>query len=166
MEPTVGLTVRPIAFSAAREWISSTHRHLREPLTGWLFGVEILMDESRVGVACVGRPKARMLQDGVTCEVTRVAVVEGSRNACSFAYGALRKAAIALGYQRVFTYTRHDEQGASLRASGWICDGAAGGGEWTRPSRAREATEDPVPKVRWVYYASDAAHIKYIKEKK
>jgi hypothetical protein len=160
----MSLTVRPISFNAAREWIARTHRHLREPVTGWLFGVEILMSDKRVGVACVGRPKARMLQDGLTCEVTRVAVVEGARNACSFAYGALRKAAIALGYQRVLTYTRHDEHGVSLRASGWTCDGEAGGGEWTRPSRTREATEDPVIKRRWVYYASDAARLNYIKD--
>jgi hypothetical protein len=102
-----------------------------------------------------------MLQDGMTCEITRVAVLEGQRNACSFAYGALRRAAIALGYQRIYTYTRFDEHGASLRASGWTCEGSAGGGEWTRPSRKREATEDPVPKQRWVYYASDEAKARY-----
>lgn len=157
----MALSVRPISFNAAREWISSTHRHLREPLTGWLFGVEVLSGQTRVGVACVGRPSARMLQDGVTCEITRVAVIDGARNACSFAYGALRRAALALGYQRIYTYTRYDEHGASLRASGWTHEGAAGGGEWTRPSRHRDVTEDPVPKQRWVYYASVEAEQRY-----
>ena len=157
----MALHVQPISFNAAREWIACTHRHLRDPITGWLFGVEIVQDGVRVGVACAGRPKARMMQDGVTCEITRVAVTEGAPNACSFAYGALRRAALALGYLRVLTYTRHNEHGASLRASGWTLDGAAGGGEWARPSRARALAEDPAPKQRWVYYATPMAAAHY-----
>lgn len=145
------LEVRPITFKAAKAWISTTHRHLKQPLTGWLFGIEVLEDGLRVGVACAGRPKARMLQDGTTCEITRVAIQPGVQNGCSFAYGSLRKAAAALGYKRIYTYTRLDEGGVSLRASGWTCEGEAGGGEWHRPSRSRETTEDPVKKVRWVW---------------
>lgn len=33
--------------------------------------------------------------------------------------------------KRIFTYTRQSENGASLRASNWICDGGAGGTHWT-----------------------------------
>ena len=46
-------------------------------------------------------------------------------------YGAAWRAAKALGYKRIFTYTRESESGASLRASNWICDGSAGGTHWT-----------------------------------
>ena len=145
------MTVRPISLNAAREWISECHRHLRRPVTGWLFGVEILDDTGkRVGVACCARPAARMLQDGVTCEITRVAT-DGTPNACSFAYGALRRAAAALGYTRIVTYTRADEPGISPRAAGFVCEGPAGGGESSRPSRPRRESEDPSPKVRWVW---------------
>ena len=92
-----------------------------------------------------------MLQDGVTCEVTRVAVLEGEHNACSFAYGALRRAARALGYTRVVTYTMLDEPGSSLRAAGFVDDGPAGGGEASRPSRNRQPVEQSGPKRRWVW---------------
>lgn len=34
-------------------------------------------------------------------------------------YAALTRAAFALGYRRVITYTQADESGASLRAAGW-----------------------------------------------
>jgi hypothetical protein len=147
----VTLSVRPVSLNAARTWITATHRHLRRPITGWLFGVEVLRDGVRIGVAAAGRPGARLLQDGTTCEVVRVAVVEGERNACSFAYGALRKAASALGYTRVVTYTLLSEGGASLRAAGFRCEGEAGGGEADRPSRRRAPVEQPAVKQRWVW---------------
>ena len=144
------MRVRPISLNAARSFIASTHRHLRRPVTGWLFGVEILDDtNTRIGVAMAARPAARMLQDGITCEISRVAVVEGAQNACSFAYGALRRAAVALGYQRVVTYTLADEPGTSLRAAGFVCRGPAGGGEANRPSRSRRPVEQAGMKVRW-----------------
>lgn len=144
------LHVRPISLNAARLWIGSCHRHLRRPVTGWLFGVEILdANGTRIGVACAARPSARLLQDGVTCEVSRVAVRPGKCNACSFAYGALRRAAVALGYLRVVTYTMHDEPGTSLRAAGFVDYGVAGGGQASRPSRPRKPVEQSGLKRRW-----------------
>lgn len=147
------LTQRPISFNAARAWISQVHRHLRRPITGWLFGCEVLHDGNRIGVAAAGRPP-RMLQDGVTVEIVRVAVLEGHANACSFAYGRLRAAAVALGYQRVVTYTLPDESGSSLRAAGFTDDGVTDGGEWSRPSRPRRAVEQSCAKRRWIWPAS------------
>lgn len=146
------MTCRPISLNAARAWIAKVHRHLRRPITGWLFGIEILSGDERIGVACAGRPAARMLQDGLTCEITRVAVLEGNRNACSFAYGALRRAAAALGYLRVVTYTIDGEEpGTSLRAAGFRDEGPAGGGEADRPSRRRRLVENSSTKRRWVW---------------
>jgi len=83
-----------------------------------------------------GRPIARRLDDGTTLEVTRVAT-DGAANACSMLYGALRRAAVALGFVRLVTYTLPEEGGASLRASGWREDGAAAGGSWSVPTRPR-----------------------------
>ena len=145
------MRVKPISFHAAMRWLGEYHRHLRRPLTGWLFGVEILDDDgNRVGVACAGRPASRMLQDGITVEITRVCTL-GHPNACSFAYAALRRAAVALGYERVITYTREDESGTTCRAAGFRDDGPAGSGEASRPSRLRRPSEDPSPKRRWVW---------------
>ena len=145
------LHCRPVSLNAAREWIGRIHRHLRRPVTGWLFGIEILRGEQRIGVACAARPSARLLQDGTTCEISRVAVIEGEHNACSFAYGALRRAAAALGYTRIVTYTLQHEPGTSLRAAGFVDDGQAGGGEADRPSRRRGPVEQSGPKRRWLW---------------
>lgn len=146
------MKVRPISRNKAKPWVDEHHRHLRLA-QGWLFAVEVLDGDERVGIACAGRPDARLLQDGVTCEITRVCTL-GHRNACSFAYGALRRAARALGYVRVFTYTRTDEPGISTRAAGFACDGPAGGGEADRPSRRRNPVDDASPKRRWVWPAT------------
>ena len=154
------LEVRPVTLNAARSWIAATHRHLRRPVTGWLFGVEILRGGKRIGVACAARPSARMLQDGLTIEITRVAVLEGERDACSFAYGALRRAARALGYKRVVTYTLADEPGTSLKAAGFTCEGRVGGGQANRPSRRRKPVEQPGEKTRWVWPTPTASEAK------
>ena len=145
------LAVRPVSFNAAKRWISEQHRH-QPKITGWLFGVELLDNGVRVGVAACGRP-ARMLQDGATCEIVRVAT-DGTPNVCSYAYGALRRAAAALGYTRVITYARPDESGASVRGAGFVFAGLSRGGEWGRPTRPRKAAADPGPKLRWVWYAT------------
>lgn len=71
-----------------------------------------------VGVAIVGRPVARALQDGKTAEVSRVCT-SGEPNACSKLLSACRRVAVALGYSRLITYTLVSELGTSLRAAGW-----------------------------------------------
>ncbi len=101
-----------------------------------------------VGVAVVGRPVARALQDGATAEVIRLAT-DGMRNACSMLYGACWRAARALGYRRLITYTLATEPGVSLRAAGWTLIGEAGGGIWSRPSRPRDDAHPTQGKLRW-----------------
>lgn len=139
----------PLTQRAAKAWVDEVHRHLKAP-RGDVIRVGVEYEGLLVGVAMAGRPAAYMLDDGITLEVTRVAVLDGApRNACSMLYGALRRAARALGYQRMITYTLESEGGASLRGAGWVEDGPAGGGEWSRPSRARKPAKQPGPKVRW-----------------
>lgn len=72
-----------------------------------------------------------------TIEILRVCT-RGTRNACTMLYGSLRRAAHAIGWRRVITYTLEKESGASLRAAGFTLVGPAGGGSW----ESREATED------------------------
>ena len=73
---------------------------------------------------------SRYLDDGRTLEVNRLCST-GEKNVCSFLYGAAARAAKALGYEKIITYTLDTEPGTSLRAAGWTCAGPAGGKRWT-----------------------------------
>lgn len=95
----------------------------------------------------VGRPVGRWLDDGITLEVNRCCT-DGTKNACSLLYGAAWRAAKALGYKRIYTYTRVSELGASLRAAGWTCDGPAGGTHWTG-ARYEQLEMYDETKIRW-----------------
>lgn len=95
-----------------------------------------------------GRPVSRMLDDGLTLEVTRVAS-DGTPNACSMLYGACRRATFALGYKKLVTYTLGTEPGSSLHGAGWKLIGEAGGGSWSRGSRPRVDSHPLQSKLRW-----------------
>lgn len=147
------LRVTPIRHAEANEYVRRLHRHNR-PTLGAIFCVAVSDDSGVRGVAIVGRPVARMLDDGATVEVLRVCT-DGARNACSMLYGAARRVARGLGYSRIVTYTLPDEGGASLRAAGFRCDGAAGNkaAAWhNRPGRTAEPIGDDLigGKLRWV----------------
>jgi hypothetical protein len=141
----------PISQRHAHAWFNFYHRHLSAP-RGDLFRVALRTEvSSLVAVGCAGRP-CRLLQNGYTAEITRVASIAPIEvNACSRLYGALRRAGLALGYTRFVTYTLPSEPGTSLRAAGFEDDGLTDGGEWTRPSRARRPAEQPSPKRRWIW---------------
>ena len=100
------------------------------------------------GVAIVGRPVSRYLDDGLTLEVNRLCT-DGTKNACSFLYGAAARAAKVLGYHRIVTYILDTESGVSLRASGWQCAGLAGGREWTGRRRPPEPLYPAQMKYRY-----------------
>lgn len=102
------------------------------------------------GVAIAGRPVARLFDNGQTLEVTRL-TSDGWPNACSMLYGACARAAFALGYSRIVTYTQQGESGASLRAAGWrvVAERPPHPG-WDRPSRPRDATgTERMPRTLW-----------------
>lgn len=127
------------------------HRHLKRPPVGDLYRVALSTDGKVVAVGMAGRP-CRMLQDGVTVEILRIASsAEPTKNACTRLYGALRRAGDALGYQRFVTYTLAHEPGTSLRAAGFFDDGISDGGEYGCPSRPRQPGEQTGPKRRWIY---------------
>ena len=140
--------IHPTTISKAKEFVRLHHRHHGPPVSG-LFAASVLEDEETVGVVIVGRPVARMLQDGVTAEVTRLCVLEGHKNACSMLYAAAWRACRALGYQRLVTYILDSEPGTSLKAAGWKIVGSAGGGSWSRPSRKRVDKHPTQFKFRW-----------------
>ena len=91
-------------------------------------------------MAIAGQPVARKLDDGLTIEIRRVCT-DGTYNACSILYGACSRVAKAMGYKRVITYTLQSEPGTSLKASGFINMGEAGGVSWDQPSRHRDVSQ-------------------------
>ena len=119
----------PISFAEACAFVAQHHRHHRPPV-GHKFSVAAAMDDKIVGVAIASRPVSRVLDDGLTLELTRM-TTDGTRNVCSFLYGLVRRIGLEMGYKRMLTYTLPEEGGASLRASGWTLVGEAGGGSWS-----------------------------------
>lgn len=87
-----------------------------------------------------------MRDDGSTLEVTRLCT-DGTRNACSFLYGACARAAFALGFKRIGTYVLASETGASVSAAGWRMIGETTGGSWSRSDRPRVDTHPTEPKM-------------------
>lgn len=146
--PSSSLELLPITLREANAFVVAHHRH-HGAVRGCVCVVGVSRGAEVVGVAIVGRPVARRLQDGYTAEVTRVCVLPGERNACSKLYGAAWRAARALGYRRLVTYTLSSEPGVSLRGAGWRCLGEAGGGTWSRRERPRLDLHPLQVKLRW-----------------
>lgn len=133
-----------IELSEANEFVAAHHRH-HKPVVGHRFSIGAVLGEQLVGVAIVGRPVARMRDDGLTVEVTRLCT-DGTKDACSFLYGASARAAFALGFKRIGTYILASEPGTSLQAAGWRMVGETKGGTWSRPSRGRTDKHPIAPK--------------------
>lgn len=129
------LSAVPIGLDEAQEFVARHHRH-HGRVVGHKFSIGVAKDEKVVGVVIVGRPVARGRDDGLTLEVTRLCT-DGTRNACSFLYGAAARAAFALGYKRIGTYILASEDGASIKAAGWRKVAEVKGRSWTTPSRPR-----------------------------
>lgn len=141
-------SAKHVTFRTANAFIAEHHRHHRPP-QGGIVCLGLWQGDTLVGVGVLGRPVARMADDGVTAEITRLCVLPEARHAASALIGRLRRVAQSLGYERVISYTLPSEGGASLRATGAEHRGAAGGGEWSRPSRPRAAATVPETKARW-----------------
>lgn len=133
--PPVSLILFPCELAEANAFVELHHRH-HKPVIGHKFSLMAGVDDKTVGVAIVGRPVARGRDDGITLEVTRLCT-DGTKNACSFLYGACARAAFALGYKRIGTYILASESGASLKACGWRLLSEVRGRSWSCDSRPR-----------------------------
>ena len=142
------MTIVPLTLVEAKAFVGTTHRTHRAPVGG-LFAIGLAQGDAIVGCVVVGRPVARMLADGWTVEVTRL-TTDGSRNACSMLYRAAWRAARAMGYRRLVTYTLPEEGGSSLRGAGFRLVGTSlPGGGWSVPSRPRVDTSPRQSRLRW-----------------
>lgn len=130
------LTIVPIKQDEAKAYIRRIHRH-HPPPTGSIFQLAVADESGTIrGVAMVGRPVGPGYDDGWTLEVNRAAT-DGCDNANSALYGACWRAAKALGWLRVITYTLRSESGSSLRAAGYRVIGERKGRSWADSSKAR-----------------------------
>lgn len=142
------LKVVPIDLRETSAYVKAHLRH-NGIAVGYKFAVAVAAEDGVVrGVAIVGRPVARRLDDRLTPEVDRLAT-DGTPNACSALYGAAWRVAREMGCERLVTYVLASEPGTSLKASGWKCVGEAGGGSWSVPSRPWEDKQPTERKVRW-----------------
>ena len=143
------LHVVPIDLKKANLLVERLHRH-HHPVMLHYFSLGVIDETGLVrGCAIIGPPVARVLSRQRVAEVSRVAT-DGTRNACSMLLGAAARTAKAMGYERIQTYTLPEEGGASLRASGWVDEGEAGGGQWKHTDGKPRRTDQPTGvKTRW-----------------
>lgn len=147
------ITIIPCTLTEAAEFVGNFHRHNKPPSIG-KFAIGASDGSRMVGVAIVGLPVSRVLMDGATVEVTRCCVIDGApKGACSALYGACWRAAKAMGWRRLITYTLQSESGASLRGAGWKVvaelEPRGDASQWTnRPGREWQAVVGQA-KFRW-----------------
>ena len=132
----------------ANEFVEASHRH-HKAVHRDKFRCGVVDDKGILrGVIQVGRPVSRYLDDGKTLEVVRLCT-DGYPNACSFLYQKMARVTKELGYEKIITYILEEELGTSLKACGWVCEGEAGGGNWSCKTRPRETTAPTCMKQRW-----------------
>jgi len=145
------LRVVPLELSEANQIVALWHRH-HKPAQGHRFSIGC-MDESNgriCGAAIIGRPVARLAgHPRDVLEVVKL-VTDGTKNSCSCLYAAAARTGRELGYLSIQTYILEEEHGVTLRASGWICEGIAGGGQWKHTDGKPRRTDQPIGiKTRW-----------------
>lgn len=148
------LQLRPVTFATACAFVRRHHAHCGPPVA-WRFGAAAWNGaHTMLGVAMVGNPVARALCGRGIVEVNRMCVRRDLpptlvREACSTLYAEASRMAERAGFARIVTYTRVDEDGASLRAASWVVEAILRGRGWHGAARARSNTDALVDKVRW-----------------
>lgn len=151
--------LKEIRLAEANAFVIQYHRH-HDATVGHKFSFGAYQNGRLCGVAIVGRPTGRFLDDGKTLEVTRLCT-DGTRNACSFLYSACARKAKKDGYEKIITFILKSENGASLKAANWHCESdKCGGKSWNAERYADRPTQitlfkKKVPpqeyKQRWAY---------------
>lgn len=141
------LHIRPCTLKEANAFVAENHRH-HKPTVGCKFAISCWDDDKLVGVAICGRPVSRYLDNGLTLEINRLCT-DGTYNACSMLYGACSRIAKDMGYEKIITYILASENGTSLRASNFKCEGEAGGEIWTGKRSNRDNGVPHEKKTRW-----------------
>ena len=148
----MSLRIVPISGRDANKFLER-HRH-NGALPGCKFAIGVEDADGQLrGVALVGNPSSPALQRFDRLIEIRRVCTDGTRNACSILYGAARRAARAMGYETVITYSLPSEGGASLRAAGFVLDKEDAGGPagwWkNRPGRTVLPIESDLAGGKW-----------------
>ena len=144
----MALFIKPISLKSANEYVLEHHRH-HNPTVGHKFSISCVNEDGEIcGVAICGRPVSRHLDNGSILEINRLCT-DGTKNACSILYGACARIAKEMGYEKIVTYILASENGASLKASGFVCEGEAGGEMWTGKRSGRDNGVPKEKKKRW-----------------
>lgn len=115
------MTIKPISLKEANAFVNTHHRH-HAGTVGHKFSIALYDAERLRGVAICGRPVSRYLDNGETLEINRLCT-DGILNGCSKLYGACCRIAKEMGYKKIITYILQSENGASLKASNFSCEG-------------------------------------------
>jgi hypothetical protein len=104
------LQLVPVTLTDAKRLVNDHHEHNETTARQtWKFGTGVAADGDLVGVAMVGRPTGRRIDQYLDVEITRV-----------------------------YTYTLASEDAASVRAAGFVLDAVLPiTGSWSTPSRPR-----------------------------
>lgn len=144
------LTIKPLHLREANAYVNTYHRH-NLPTVGGKFAVGCYENDILCGVAICGRPTARNADDGSTLEIYRNCT-NGTRNACSKLYGACVRIAKEMGYTKIITYILESENGASVKASNFVCEGKAGLKNQTGKRQKDYVVAPSEYKQRYAYY--------------
>ena len=143
------MQIRPMTCGEASDFINKYHKPTKATARHKL-SIGLYDNNKLGGCAVCGRPVSRYLDDGFTCEINRLCT-DGTKNACSMLYGACCRVAKEMGYKKIITYILESENGASLKASNFICEGEAGGTHWTgKRNKGQDIPKEM--KIRWVRY--------------
>lgn len=128
-------------WAEARVFVQEHHRH-HSPPAGMKLAIKALCRGEIVGVAIIGRPVSRVLQQRGYMEVTRT---------CTTAWGVNRELYRRCAqFGKMCTYTMDGESGRSLMAAGWVAVSYRRGrpSDWSSPSRKRAGVV-PAGRTRW-----------------
>jgi hypothetical protein len=155
------LRIKPIHLKSANEYVKKYHRH-NLPTVGGKFAVACYDNDKLCGVAICGRPTARNADNGTTLEIYRNCT-DGTKNACSKLYGACVRIAKEMGYTKVITYILESENGASVKASNFICEGKAGLKKQTGQRQLKYAVAPKEFKKRYAVYLTEQSTMSQVK---
>ena len=110
------LIVIPLSLKQANEFVTKYHRHNKK-CTGHKFSIGAEYKGKLVGVAIIGRPVARKLDNQFTLEINRNCVLnDAPKGTCSFLYAKAIKIWQSMGGKKIITYSLTTESGSSLKA--------------------------------------------------
>lgn len=134
------IEIRETTLREANAYVEELHRH-HGKVVGHKWSLAAYKDGRLCGVAIVGRPTGRYLDNGSTLEVTRLCT-DGTRNACSALYAACARRAKREGYAKIITFILQSEPGTSLRAAGRTLEAAkAGKPRWNKERYATKPVQ-------------------------